>query len=117
MTLGQPLAGLQVLLLVYPAHLLHEALQDGLLAVLLAVDLYGGDECYRGAQTVSLHSSLLVKLQALAGCGAVLDSVNIFNAETKYCFKYLSQNVEKGLLKFLLVIPLLQKQDPNNTLW
>ena len=86
MTLGQPLAGLQVLLLVYPAHLLHEALQDGLLAVLLAVDLYGGDECDRGTQAVCLHSSLLVQLQAFAGCGAVVDSVNIFNAETKYCF-------------------------------
>ena len=43
-TLGQFLARLQVLLGVQPAHLLHEVLQDGLLAVLLAVYLYGGDK-------------------------------------------------------------------------
>ena len=72
-----------MLLGVQPAHLLHEVLQDGLLAVLLAVYLYGGDECDGGTQTICLHSRLLVKLKALFGCGAVVDSVNIFNTETK----------------------------------
>ena len=82
-TLGQFLARLQVLLGVQPAHLLHEVLQDGLLAVLLAVYLYGGDKCDGRTQTVCLHSRLLVKLKSLVGSGTVVDSVNIFNTETK----------------------------------
>ena len=72
-----------MLLGVQPAHLLHEVLQDGLLAVLLAVYLYGGDKCNGGTQTFCLYSRLLVKLKALVGCGTVVDSVNIFNTETK----------------------------------
>ena len=82
-TLGQFLARLQVLLGVQPAHLLHEVLQDCLLAVLLPVYLYGGDKCDRRTQIVCLHSSLLVKLKSLFGSGTVVDSVDIFDTETK----------------------------------
>ena len=65
-TLGKLLPRLQVLLRVEPAHLLHEVLQDRLLAVLRSIYLYCGNEGDGGTQTLRLLSRLLVKLQSLA---------------------------------------------------
>ena len=65
-TFGKLLPRLQVLLRVEPAHLLHEVLQDRLLAVLCSIYLYCGDEGDGGTQTLRLLSRLLVQLQSLA---------------------------------------------------
>ena len=82
-----------MLLRVKSAHLLHEVLQDRLLAVLRPIYLYCGYEGDGGTQTPCLLSRLLMKLQSLAGSGAVLNSVKILNTETKnVVFIYLSQN-------------------------
>ena len=70
-----------MLLCIDPANLLHEVLKNGLLAVLVSIDLYGRYEGHRRTQAFGLLPRSLVKLEALACGGTVMDPLDIFNTE------------------------------------